>query len=96
MSAFETGLHGASLLAGGAVRLLEVDVLTLRRLLEHGDELCVGLAWGRVRDEAQLGVGRALRCSRSDAGGCGECGREDAERDDESDGPGLHADLLTL
>ena len=41
-------------------------------LLEHGDELPVGLAWRRIRDEAQVRIGAALGCGGADAGHRGE------------------------
>ena len=50
----EAGLDGAALVAGGRVRLLEVDALAGGRLLEGGDDLLVRLARGGVGDEREL------------------------------------------
>ena len=87
----EAGLDGPCLLPGGAVRLLEVDVLALRSLLEHGDQLSVGLARRRIRDEAQVRVGAALGCGGADAGGRGERGSQKAQRGAEEHDLGSHS-----
>jgi len=49
------GLDGTALVAGRAVRLAEVDILTVRGLLEGRDQLGVGLGRRRIRDEVDLG-----------------------------------------
>ena len=53
-----------------------------RRLLEHRDELRVGLAGGRVGDEAELGVRASLGSRRTDPG----CGSERRGDEHESSG----------
>ena len=49
----QAGLDGAGLVAGGAVGLLEADVLAVGGLLEGGDDLLVRLLRRRVGDQAE-------------------------------------------
>ena len=49
----QPAFHGAALLAGGGERGLELDARSLRRRLEEGDDLLVGLARGGVGDEGE-------------------------------------------
>jgi hypothetical protein len=80
----QAGRDGARLVAGGAVRLREVDVLAVGRLLPRLDHGAERLARHRVADQAQRRVGgsggRARRGGERPDGDRGEQRREGAAR----------------